>query len=150
MVWWRRYEAENYFITPDLLRRYALLSYKDMPLFESHEPEIDEVLDALLLERIFEGAEQDLTTFKTLSDAQARLVWETKTERIKLSAFAEEFFRRLGEKLGYQMLLKKGELHTLVEYQDPKVIPGEVAEKLDLLLELFVSDGANRGSGLDE
>lgn len=137
--YWRKYEAENYFITPDLLRKYAITAYSDMPLFDSHEPDINEVLDLLLLESIFDNSEQDLATFKTLTGEQARLFWDTKTAQTKLSTFAEEFFRRLGVRLGYGMLLKKGELHNLVKYQDPNHFATEVTEKLDLIHQLFLS-----------
>lgn len=35
------------------------------------------------------------------------------------------------------MLLKKGELHHLVNYVEPASIPGEVSEKLSCLREIF-------------
>ena len=50
MVYWRRYEAENYFVTPDVLRRYALGQFEQMDLFGGFQREIDEVLNALVLE----------------------------------------------------------------------------------------------------
>ena len=64
-------------------------------------------------------------------------MWEARTERIKLSDLAEEFFRRLADRLGHAMLLRKGDLHRLVEFTDPASIPEEVTAKLDLLAELF-------------
>ena len=65
------------------------------------------------------------------------MIWDTKTERLKMSDFAEEFFRRLAKRLGHAMLLRKGELHQLVPLSDPASIPGEVRDKLDLLQNLF-------------
>jgi len=136
IAYWRRYEAENYFITPDVLRRYAQEHYQDMELFGGFREEIDIVLDDLILEQIFNGDSGDFHIWKQNPDA-ARLVWESKTEHLKLSTFAEEFFRRLSSALGGQMLLKKGELHRLVCIIDPKTIPAEVEEKLALLETLF-------------
>ncbi len=55
-----------------------------------------------------------------------------------VSVVAEELFRRLAQKLGVTMLLKKGELHALVP--SALMIPAaeaEVRSKLDLLGELF-------------
>ena len=46
-------------------------------------------------------------------------------------------------RLGHAMLLRKGELHRLVEFADPAAVPEEVTEKLDLLAALF--SGANPG-----
>jgi hypothetical protein len=140
LVYWRRYEAENYFITPEVLRNYAMAHYQDMELFDSFRAEIESVLEQLILERVFDGVTADFQTYRSSAPDGARLLWDAKTERLKLSDFAEEFFRRLAAKLKHAMLLKKGELHRLVEYADPQIIPAEVTEKLDLLDGLFRPD----------
>ncbi|KRC18022.1 AAA family ATPase [Acidovorax sp. Root219] len=135
--YWRRYEAENYFVTPSLLREYAQRQYGDMDLFGGHRAEIDEVLDGLVLEQIFDGITSDLDTWNGLPQDAAQLVWVSKTERRKLSTFAQEFFRRLAQRLGGPMLLTKGELHRLVTYAPVASIAQEVTEKLNLLQTLF-------------
>ena len=137
LSYWRRYEAENYFVTPGLLRNYAQDHYADMDLFGGHRQEIDEVLDGLVLEQIFDMVEADLIAWQQAAAEVARIVWEAKTERFKLSSFAEEFFRRLAQRLGGPMLLKKGELHRLVALAPVKAIPAEVGDKLTLLATLF-------------
>ena len=139
MVYWRRYEAENYFITPEVLRRFAISDYKDETLFGGSRKQIDEVLGELILERVFGGIEVDYRTYLSSSTDVARLLWDAKTERLKLSDFAEAFFRRLAEKLEHAMLLSKGELHRLVPFTDVAEIPSEVTEKLNQLEELFRS-----------
>jgi len=139
LAYWKRYEAENYFVTPAVLRRYALEHFAEMTLFGGFQAEIDEVLDALLLEQVFDGTQADFAAWKQSPPEVARIVWEAKTQRLKLSTFAEEFFRRLSIRLGGSMILKKGELHRLVAVVESKSIPAEVNEKLDLLLQLFKS-----------
>ena len=139
LSYWRRYEAENYFVTPDVLRAYALTHYADMELFDGFRLEIDEVLDGLVREQVFESMEADFQTWKQSPAQAARLVWDAKTERLKLSSFAEEFFRRLGVRMSAPMLLRKGELHRMVSMVEPLGIPTEVTDKLNLLLELFQS-----------
>ena len=140
IAYWNRYEGENYFVAPDVLRRYARHAYRDLPLFGQS---IDEVFNGLILERVFAGNARDFATWQGLEPDAARLLWEARTERVKLSDFAEEFFRRLADRLGHAMLLRKGELHRLIEFVDPSTIPDEVTEKLDLLAALF--SGANPG-----
>ena len=138
--YWRRYECENYVVTPDTLRGFARDRDRDAPpLFGGPGDEIDEVLDALVLERVFEGRERDFSLWKAADSATGRLLWGARTERLKLSAFAEDFFRRLAERLGPTMFLRKGEFHRLVEYMPDGEMPEEVAAKLDLLAELFTS-----------
>lgn len=145
LTYWRRYEAENYFVTPEVLRRYALSHYAEMELFGGHQLEIDEVLDALLLEQVFDGIVADWQAWRNSPPEAVRIVWEAKTQRIKLSTLAEEFFRRLALRLGGSMLLKKGELHRLVSTVDAHAVPQEVNEKLDLLLALFQNAPASQG-----
>ena len=144
VVHWKRYEVENYFVTPEVLRKQVAEHYEDLPLFFGEvRDRSEEVLDALILERVFDGRERDLDTWKSARADAARLLWEARTERLKLSDFAEEFFRRLAERLGHAMLLRKGELHRLVRFADPASLPAEVGEKLDLLGAIF--DHANPG-----
>ena len=54
-------------------------------------------------------------------------------------------FRRVAERLGHAMLLRRGDLHQLVNLVDPQSISGEVSETLDLLEALF--DAAKPGEG---
>jgi ABC-type branched-subunit amino acid transport system ATPase component len=135
--YWKRYEAENYFITPDLLRRHAMSEFKEMELFGSFRPQIDEVMNHLVRQLVFQDEEADFRAWKDSPPDAARVIWEAKTVRLKLSQFAEEFYRRLAAKTGGQMLLRKGELHRLIHLMDAATIAVEVRSKLDELLELF-------------
>lgn len=148
ITYWRRYEAENYFVTPDVLRRYAREGYRAMELFGGFAEDIDAVLDELVKEQVFSGESGDFQTWKESPADAARIIWEAKTERLKLSSFAEEFFRRLAERVGGQMLLKKGELHRLVALVDSKAIAAEVSDKLNALKRIF--DRANPDEELSD
>ena len=126
-VYWKRYEAENYFVTPGVLRRQVAEHY-GAGLFSDSA---DEVLDGLIRERVFD--DRQFPTWKRLDADAAQLLWDTGTENVKLSDFAEEFFRRFGRLLGHPMLLRKGDLHRLVGFVDRESIAPEVTDKLDLL-----------------
>ncbi len=146
IAYWKRYEAENYFITPDLLRKYATSQFPADDLFaQQTQTAIDEVLDALVLEQVFDGAHADFAAWKEAGPELSRVLWEAKTERRKLSAFAEEFFRRLAERMAGSLLLRKGELHRLVALVPPDAIVAEVKEKLDLLASVFPNSGDDAG-----
>ena len=138
--YWQRYEPENYFITPDLLRRYAYEQYLgDGDLFNQQRKEaIDEALAETLRDDVFAGSQADYETWVNSPPDAARLIWESRTERRKLSTVAEAFFRRLKQKLGGEILLTKGELHRLIPHaQLTSVAEDEIREKLDLLHRLF-------------
>lgn len=137
--YWRRYEAENYFITPELLRRYAYSHFPVDDLFTSHARQsVDDALAETLAELVFDGSPEDYEIWLQSPADAARLIWETKTARRKLSAIAEEFFRRLAQKVGGGMLLKKGELHRLIDHAElSTTAEAEVRAKLDLLKAVF-------------
>jgi hypothetical protein len=139
--YWRRYETENFFITPGLLRNFARRRYPTDDLFAGQvETAIEDALAEVVVQQVFDRVEDDYAEWQNSPPAVARLIWEAKTERRKLSALAEEFFRKLADKLGNPMLLKKGEFHRLVA--DAELSAGaeaEVREKLDELAKLFGS-----------
>lgn len=137
--YWRRYEAENYFITPDVLRNFALNQYPADELFSVSAPAaIEEVLSEALTDRVFDGNEDDYRTWREASAEAARLVWEAKTRALKLSDVAEDFFRRLAYRVGGPMLLRKGEFHRLVPLAPlSPAAEREVREKLDCLEAVF-------------
>lgn len=137
VLYWERYETENYFVNPDALRRFAKEQLGESTLFAGFQQEIEEVLAEVTQEKVFGGVEADFRTYANSPADAARLIWEAKTQNLKLSLLAEEFFRRLAQRIGGPMLLTKGELHRLIPYCDGATIPAEVNEKLDHLQRLF-------------
>lgn len=143
-TYWRAYETENYIVRPEILKRHAtqtlaeagVSAAADRPVGEA----LDKILDALILERVFDGEHGDFLTWKGLDRDAATLLWDARTRTIKLSDFAEEFFRRSGVEFGLPILLRKGELDQLVALWEPSEIPREPRKKLDLLLELVRPD----------
>ncbi len=139
IVYWRRYEAENYFVTPDLLLAYvdATVGGAQADLFAPTRAQAQRVLDQLMLERVFANNAREFAVYKQAAGEVAHLLWARSTERLKLSDFAEEFFRRVAAATQTPMILRKGEFHRMVALVDPASIDSEVAEKLDLLLDLW-------------
>ncbi|WP_265300268.1 ATP-binding protein [Verminephrobacter eiseniae] len=136
--YWRRYEVENYFITPDLLRTYARNEYpSDDSLADETHSSIEEALAEVITEQVFDGAGNDYQAWTNSPPDAMRLVWEAKTERRKLSTVAEEFFRKLAARMGGAMLLTKGELHRLVPLAPTAGLSSEITQKLDCLAVLF-------------
>lgn len=153
--YWRRYEAENYFITPELLRRYAYEQYPTDDLFSQQARDaVDETLAETLRDEIFDGSQADYETWAASPADAARLIWEARTERRKLSTVAESFFRRLAPKVGGAMRLTKGELHQLIPHAElTPAAAAEVRDKLDLLHHLFEparSHSETAGNGADD
>lgn len=145
---WKRYEIENYFITPDLLLRYVAQVGPELGLFSIDAQQAEDVMQDHVREWVFGGDGNNFAVWRNASSEAANLIWEAQTQRMKLSAFAEDYFRRLRDRTGFELLLTKGEFHQLVALVDAKMIPSEVGEKLGLVEDLFGSCGG--GGGVEE
>ena len=140
--YWKRYEVENYFITPDLLLKSVSKMNLELGLFGVDLVLAADVLGGLIQERVFGADRDDYLVWKNSATDAGRLIWEAKTQHLKLSSFAEDFFRQLRDRTGLEMLLTKGEFHRLVEFTDLAGIPKEVEEKLNLIADLFQNAAA--------
>lgn len=131
---WKRYEPENYFITPELLLAFVEIKSPGEDLFAQQRQEI---MERLILERVFDGEQADYENYRTAEPAFRKTLWRAQTQTRKLSAFAEEFFERLATATGNRILIRKGGFHELIALCDPPELNGEVKQKLDALQRLL-------------
>jgi predicted ATPase len=132
-VYWKEYEIENYFITPEVLIKFVedrhLKSEPDLFVHEDLTICIQS-LDEVLLSTIFDNKTEVLEQYKKGSKDVKRFMLRST----KMSEFAEEVFRSYSGKMKAPMLLTKGEFYQLVSYCPIGEIPQEVMEKLDTLV----------------
>lgn len=133
---WKRYEPENYFITPELLLAFVERQSPGEDLFSRQRLE---TMEALILEQLFEGEQADFENYRKADASMRKTLWRAQTQNKKLSAFAEAFFERLATATGSRVLIRKGGFHELVAICDPVDLNGEVTQKLDALLRLLGS-----------
>lgn len=133
-VVWRRYEAENYFVTPELLLAEGRRALANDELFAQQPAE---VLRQLMLEQVFDGSEEDLANYERADESTRKTIWRAQTQQRKLSVFAEAYFRNLARATGTAMAYTKGGLHDLVARCDAAELNGEVKEKLDAIVTLL-------------
>jgi hypothetical protein len=131
---WRRYEPENYFITPPLLERWVERYLGQEELFGSARAE---VMKEMLREFIFTDDPDDIDAYQRADQLTRMALWRAKTQFLKLSNFAEEYYRRIARATATPMLLRKGVLHQLVELCEPEDLNGDVKAKLDALQSLL-------------
>jgi ABC-type branched-subunit amino acid transport system ATPase component len=129
---WKRYELENYLITPDLLMEWMHVDGVD--LFADHRQAI---LDGLLLEKIFDNNQADFENYSQANTSTQNTIWRAQTQTRELSLFAEEFFRRCATATGTPIPLRKGDLYQLIHGQPIASIDPEITEKLDAILDLL-------------
>jgi predicted ATPase len=138
-MFWKEYEIENYFITPEVLTKFVQNRRKDtgQELFMS-EDIFTQSLNEVLLSKVFGGSAEVLDQYyKGGKDLKRFLLRNTK-----MSDFAEEVFRYYAAKIGRPMLLTKGEFYRLVSFCPAEELAGEVLEKLDALAQHLDYDDA--------
>ena len=128
---WKRYELENYFVTPQVLLDWAQPDVAD--LFSDQRLA---TLDQLILAMIFDDSDSDFTNYQAANTATQATLWRAQTQTKKLSLFAENYFRHLANATGCQIMLRKRDLYRLIERCDINSIDREVVEKLDAIYRL--------------
>lgn len=131
---WRRYEPENYFVNPQSLERWVEKHLGQEELFADSRKQ---VMNGLLAEFIFSDEPEDLEAYMRADLPTRKALWRAKTQHLKLSRIAEEFFRRIAVATATPMLLRKGLLHELVAICDAEDLNGDVKAKLDALHKLL-------------
>jgi ABC-type dipeptide/oligopeptide/nickel transport system ATPase subunit len=132
VLYWKNYEVENCFISPQVLVDYAASLFRDDAgtLFEDeHSANFRETVNEILLEDIFKGDRAQFDEYDKLGPRLKRTFLKT----IKMSAFAEKVFKLYAERYSRPVLLNKGEFYRLVPFCPVSEISEEVPEKLDML-----------------
>jgi AAA15 family ATPase/GTPase len=132
-LFWKNYEIENYFISPEVLLKFIKNRCKnEQDLFVHEDAGIfEESLNDVLLSTVFNNSGEILEQYYRGSGEVKRFM----LRNTKMSIFAEDVFRRYAEKMNQPMLLTKGELYRLVPFCPAAEIPPEVSEKLDMLVQ---------------
>jgi hypothetical protein len=128
---WKRYELENYFVTPQVLLDWAQPVVAD--LFSDQRLA---TLDQLILAMIFDGSDSDFANYQAANPATQDTLWRAQTQTKKLSLFAEAYFRHLANATGGPIMLRKRDLYRLIERCDVNSIDLEVVDKLDAIYRL--------------
>jgi len=135
VLYWRHYEIENYYITPDLILKYVAGVFdREGGLFtDANVSVLRAVVDDRLLETVFGGDRQQLDEYKKASVS----LQKTLLKNLKMSDFADGVFQEFARRQNQPVLLRKGEYYLMISQADPKHIPDEVTQKLDFLAHHF-------------
>jgi ABC-type multidrug transport system ATPase subunit len=135
ILYWDRYEIENYYITPALILKYVASVFdQEGGLFtESSVQVMREIIDERLLAAVFSGDRQQLAEYK---QASVKLQ-KTLLSNLKMSAFAEKVFEAFSIRQKQPVLLRKGEYYLMLDQVEKDEIPEEVTKKLDALSVVF-------------
>jgi len=133
---WKRYELENYFISPETLVKYIQFQKGDDLFSASYERVMKQAVDEVLAEMLYEGNADAVQEYYS-AGPQTRIQLLAK---IKMSGFAELAFEKYAKKQGQPVLLNKGGYYKIIDILEPNEVPAEITEKLDAIQKLFETE----------
>lgn len=134
VIRWKRYELENYFITPERLSEFmrSMVCQIEGELFGVSDKCVQDVksaIDSALIEDLFDGDESKVDEYYTASATiRGKLLAD-----IKMSAFAEKVFANFSAIRNCPVLLNKGGFYRLIGRLQPEEVAQEVRDNLDLI-----------------
>lgn len=133
VLYWPYYELENCYLLPSLVVRYVTMrTDEDLALFSgTTTAALEEIVRDLLIRKVFGGDEEQYDGFQKSSPSLQRTVLQST----KMSEFAEEVFETLAERTRQPVMLRKGEFSQLAELADPTLLPKEITDRLDMLMD---------------
>ncbi len=134
--YWKRYEIENYFITPKVVyafvRKALTTLYGDL-FFEEPWKKFERIFEEFFLLPIFNHNQKAVEEFKALPENLKDVQFENFASSKKVSMLLENTFSEFAAQNQQQVLLTKGNYYQLVELME--VAPeSEVTQKLDWIV----------------
>lgn len=137
MLYWRKYEFENYFAFPYIIEEYVTEYFKkegktDIELNEIRNITESAINEAILTELLNNNQEALQDYLRIPSELKRELFKNFLTNR-KASQFLETCFKNISKQFKLPIMLNKGNYHVLIKFINPKDIEPEISEKLDFL-----------------
>ncbi len=129
LLFWKKYELENYFITPNIVFRYIKSEVRDKIILDSFE----KIWNDFVYEHIFNKRQQAYESYMKLDGPLQEYQFEQLLTNKKASHFLEQYFEFLAKQTNTPILLRKGNFYKLIDCLEIENIDGEIKEKLDLI-----------------
>ena len=114
---WERKEIENYFCSPNVLRRFARGTKQGNLFAQNYERKMTEIIEDEIPPAALRNENHDWWKNVKASDD-----------------FLDKIFKRYSEEMKVSIPLRKGEYYRLIHFLKPDEILPEVKEKLDAIL----------------
>lgn len=145
LFYWKRYEIENYFITPQVVFQFVKKELKNLGdegfFLQKHFEDFKQIFEQNFLLPIFNNNQKALEEYKDLPENMQAVQFENFASTKKVSELLENTFRAFSEQLKEPILLTKGNYYQLIDYLE--TLPEELKEKLDFV-EKYLSSTGNK------
>lgn len=129
IVYWKKYELENYFITPNVIFQYIKSNIKEEKILSDYE----KIWNHFILKNLFNNRTQAYESYMKLEKPLQEFQFEQLLTNRKASQFLEQYFEELALQTKTSVLLRKGSFYKLIDYLEIENIDSEITGKLDLV-----------------
>jgi ABC-type cobalamin/Fe3+-siderophores transport system ATPase subunit len=137
VFYWKRYELENYFITPKTILAFAEKEWRErkvdglllLPKIET----LKKIIDKKMILEILNNDERAFKEFKELPENLQNVQFQNLSTTKKLSNLLENVLEELAKEEKEKILLSKSNFYQLIDFVEN--MPTEVKEKLDKINE---------------
>jgi predicted ATPase len=139
LIYWRKYEFENYFAFPYIIEDYVAKYFKKQGKTEIELGVIrvftETAINKAILTEFLNNNQKALDDYTKLPTELRREVFKNYLSNRKASQFLEICFKNISESFNLPLLLNKGNYYELISFINPKDIEPEIKEKLDYLVQ---------------
>ncbi len=139
LVYWKKYELENYFAFPSVLLRFFRQHYAKIhegvfsALVEKELEIVKNLIDLEILDFIFDKDKPAFDAYSTLPEVLKTRTFKSNSANKKMSQFLENIFCRVKTAKNEALILTKGNFYELIDFIQIDEIEPEIIEKLDLI-----------------
>jgi ABC-type cobalamin/Fe3+-siderophores transport system ATPase subunit len=139
IVYWKKYELENYFAYPSVLLRYFRQHYSKIhtgvfyPIVEKNIEIVKNLIDLEIEAFIFDKDKLAFNDYLAQPDALKIRTFKTLSANKKMSQFLENVFYRVRNEKNEALILTKGNFYELINFLEVEEIETEIVDKLNLI-----------------
>jgi len=137
IVYWRKYELENYFIMPEVIEAFAKTHYAaqfNSPIVNRKMALLKKAINQTILVDILNSDKEAYNAYLKLDKALQKQIFINNANNKKLSIFLDKVLHKFAVLSREPILLNKGRYYELIKFLPKKSVDSEVIEKLDLLV----------------
>ncbi len=137
LLYWRKYELENYFAFPYIIEDYVAQYFKKQGKTEIELMAVrittENAINQAILTELLSSNQEALEGYKKIAGELRKELFKSFINNKKASQFLDVCFKNISERFKLPLILNKGNYYELIPFINQKDIESEIKEKLDYL-----------------
>lgn len=137
LLYWRKYEFENYFAFPYIIEDYVADYFSKQGKIDIELNSIrnitENAINEAILSELLNNNQEAFQGYLRISGELKRELFKNFLTNRKASQFLDMCFKNISEKFKLPLLLNKGNYYELIKFINQKDVDPEIKEKLDYL-----------------